>query len=95
MLLKGFIEYGENILKKLNGIFSFAIWNDKKQELFLARDHFGIKPLFYTIKNGEIIFASEIKAILANSNVDASVDKTGMSELFGLRTLSYTRNYSI
>ena len=95
MLLKGFIEYGENILKKLNGIFSFAIWNDKKQELFLARDQFGIKPLFYTIKNGEIIFASEIKAILANTNVDASVDKMGISELFGLRALPYPRNYSI
>ena len=90
VLLKGFIEYGENILKKLNGIFAFAIWNDKKQELFMARDHFGIKPFFYTIVDEELVFGSEIKVLLEHPKVDATIDKEGLMELFGLRTMSYT-----
>lgn len=92
ILLKAYIEYGIDVLKKLNGIFSFAIWNDKKQELFLARDQFGIKPFFYTIIDGKIIFASEIKAILEHPNVNYKIDKTGIAELFGLRTSTYTWN---
>lgn len=94
VLLSAFIEYKENVLKKLNGIFSFAIWNKRKQELFLARDQFGIKPLYYTTVNEELIFASEIKAILKHPNVHAKIDKQGISELFGLRSMSYTRNGS-
>ena len=92
VLLKAYIEYGTNILKKLNGIFSFAIWNDKKNELILARDHFGIKPLYYTIIDEEIVFSSEIKAILSFPHFDAKVDKTGIAELFGIRTSTYTWN---
>jgi len=63
VLLKSYIHYGNDVVHHLNGIFAFAIWNDKKQELFLARDHLGVKPLFYTIKNNTLIFASELKAI--------------------------------
>ena len=95
VLLKAFIEYGKSVLNKLNGIFSFAIWNNKKRELFLARDHFGIKPLYYTLIDGEIIFSSEIKAILSFPGIKAKIDKTGIAELFGLRSSTYTRNYSI
>ena len=94
VLLTAFIEYKENVLKKLNGIFSFAIWNDKRQELFLSRDQFGIKPLYYTYVNDDLIFASEIKAILKHPNVHAKIDKQGIAELFGLRTLPYTRSRS-
>ena len=95
ILLKAYIEYGENILKKLNGVFSFAIWNDKKQELFLARDHFGIKPLYYTIIDGELVFSTQIKAILSYPKVNAKLDKTGIAELFGLRASTHTRFNSI
>lgn len=94
VLLKAFIHYGTDILDRLNGTFSFAIWDDKKKELFLVRDHFGIKPLFYTIANNTIIFASEIKAIFEHPDVEIKLDKTGTCELFGLRTCSYTRNRS-
>lgn len=90
-MLKGYIEYGVEILKKLNGIFGFAIWNDKKQELFMARDHFGIKPFFYTLVNDEIIFSSEIKALFAHPKVEVKIDKESIAELFGLRTMPYTR----
>ena len=58
VLLKAFIFYGYDVVKHLNGIFAFAIWNKKKEELFLARDHFGIKPLFYTLNNDNLIFTS-------------------------------------
>ena len=92
VLLKGYIHFGEKILNKLNGIFSFAIWNDKKKELFLARDQFGIKPLFYTVINETIIFSSEIKGIINYPRIEAVLDKQGIQELFGLRTCTYSRN---
>lgn len=84
ILLKSYILYGKNVCEYLNGIFSFAIWNDKKQELFLARDQFGIKPLYYAVKEDYFIFASEIKAILDFPNFERILDKTGIKELFGI-----------
>ena len=84
VVLKSYIHFGTDVFKRLNGIFSFAIWNDSKNELILVRDHFGIKPLFYTIKNNTIIFASEIKAILAHPYVSPKLDSQGISELLGL-----------
>ena len=95
VLLKAFIHFGTDILHRLNGIFSFAIWNDYKKELILVRDHFGIKPLYYTITDNTIIFATEIKAILAYPNFEVSIDKQCLCELFGIRTCSYTWNRGI
>ena len=95
ILLKSYIHFGKEVVKHLNGIFSFAIWNAQKQELFLARDHFGIKPLYYTIKNGNFIFASEIKAILKHPDVKAEIDGTGISELFGIGPAHSPRKDSI
>ena len=60
----------------------------------MARDHFGIKPFFYTIVDNEIIFSSEIKAILIHQKVNAKIDKIGLCELFGLRTMSHTRTWN-
>lgn len=84
VLLKGFVYWGKNLLTKLNGIFSFAIWNNSTKELFLARDYFGIKPLYYTQINGNFIFSSEIKAILQHPEVTTIVDSSGLCELIGL-----------
>ena len=84
VLLKAFVFYGYKVVNHLNGIFAFAIWNKNKNELFMARDHFGVKPLFYSIKNGEIIFASEVKALLEFPSIYPSIDKDGISELFGI-----------
>lgn len=75
IILKGYISFKEKILEKLNGNFSFIIWNEKEETLFVARDRFGIKPMFYTILDDEIIFASEIKGILQNENVKRVLDK--------------------
>ena len=84
VILKAFIKYGTDIIKNLNGIFSFAIWNETKNELFLVRDHFGIKPLYYTIHENTIIFASEVKALLKHPSVKPMLDSTSICELFGL-----------
>ena len=84
ILLKSYIHYGENVVNHLNGIFAFAIWNSKKEELFIARDHFGIKPFFYTINNRTFIFASEIKALFEYPGVEKVIDNQGISELFGI-----------
>ena len=84
VLLKSYIYYGNEVVKHLNGIFSFAIWNSQKQELFLARDHFGVKPLYYTQFDNSFIFASEIKAIFKYPGIEKVIDKQGISELFGI-----------
>lgn len=84
VLLKAYIYYGKSVCEYLNGIFAFAIWNNKEKELFMARDHFGIKPLYYSIKNNNFIFASEIKTILKHDEVKSVIDNEGICELFGI-----------
>ena len=84
VLLKGFIAYGYDIVSHLNGIFAFAVWDSKKEELFLARDHFGVKPLFYTQVDNHFVFASEIKALFRFPNVEKIVNDQGIGELFGI-----------
>ena len=84
VLLKSYIYYGKNIVHHLNGIFAFAIWDQKNEELFIARDHFGIKPLFYTMQNNSFIFASEIKAIFQYPGVKKILNSQGIAELFGI-----------
>ncbi len=73
-VLRLYREYGIDALKQLRGMFALAIWDEERGELTLARDRIGIKPLYYTIQNGTLIFASEIKAILAHPAVSAELD---------------------
>lgn len=84
VLLMSYIAWDVNCIKKFNGIFAFAIYDEEKEQVFLARDQMGVKPLFYSINNKNIIFASEIKAILANPMVKAQIDREGITELFAL-----------
>lgn len=84
VLLKTYIEYGENCAEKLNGIFSFVVDDGLKDRIFLCRDRFGVKPLFYTFFNGKLLFASEIKALLEYPNMKAVIDKNGLSQIFGI-----------
>jgi len=82
VLLNGFAEWGLGILDRLNGMFAFAIWNRKTRTLTLARDRYGIKPLYYTLCNGSLLFASEIKAFLLYPEFQAGVDPEALLEYF-------------
>ncbi len=81
VVLHGYIQWGQLVVQKLNGIFAFAIWEEKERRLFLARDRMGVKPLFYKEHTGGLLFASEIKTILAFPTVEAQLDAQGAAEL--------------
>ncbi len=73
-------KYGEGFVEKLPGAFSFAIWDEASQSLICARDRFGEKPFYYaTGNNGEFVFASEIKAIIASGLIEPIIDKESLS----------------
>ncbi len=84
LVMGAYIRWGAGCLHYMNGIFAFSIWNSKSKELFLARDRFGIKPLYYTISGDSLIFASEIKGILTHPSVPAILDKNGICEVLGM-----------
>jgi len=81
VVLYAYQEYGKHCVKKFNGIFALAIWDNKKKKLFLARDHLGVKPLYYYFKEGKFLFASEIKCILISNEIKAQINKTVFSEI--------------
>ena len=84
VLLTSYIRWGLDCIKKFNGIFAFAIYDENEKRVVLARDVMGVKPLFYTMKNGTFIFGSEIKALFKHPYVEPVVDKDGLTELFAL-----------
>lgn len=84
VLLHTYLEWGEDCVRHLNGIFAFAIWDEAEQKLFLGRDHLGVKPLFYTERGSAVLFASEIKALLAHPAVKPELDQDGLAEIFGM-----------
>jgi asparagine synthase (glutamine-hydrolysing) len=75
-------EYGEGMLEKLHGQFAFALWDQRKRQVILARDRFGICPLFYTQRGDWLLFGSEIKALLASGMVTAKPDPRGIHQIF-------------
>lgn len=84
VVLKAYIKYGEKCAEMLNGIFAFAVYDTNNKSLFLCRDKVGVKPFFYYEYNGGLLFASEIKALLASGVVKPVIDETGLYELFFL-----------
>lgn len=78
-LLHAYAEWGEGMLNKLNGIFAFAIWDRKRNELFVARDHFGVKPLYYFLTDGLFVCASELKAVAALDISDGDLDREAIA----------------
>ncbi|MBN1933388.1 MAG: asparagine synthase (glutamine-hydrolyzing) [Anaerolineae bacterium] len=74
-------RYGPACLEYLNGQFAFAIWDERAHSLFIARDRLGIRPLYYTVQAGALIFASEIKALLADPRVPAALDPVALDEI--------------
>lgn len=84
VILTGFMAFGSEFVKELNGIFSFGIWDENRHVLYLARDRFGVKPLFYTVIDHTIVFGSEIKALFEYPGMKPRVTKEGLCEIFGL-----------
>lgn len=86
VLLTAFVEWGKDCLRRLNGMFHFAVWDNRDRRLTLARDHVGIKPLYYfqqparANQPGSFIFASEVKAILATNLVERALDPVALNE---------------
>ncbi|HMI78421.1 MAG TPA: asparagine synthase (glutamine-hydrolyzing) [Ferruginibacter sp.] len=82
VLVQMYALHGADCLKYLNGQFSFCIWDKKKQEMFLARDRVGIRPLFYWAKNGAFAFCSEIKGLFTLGQVDKKIRPESLAEVF-------------
>lgn len=81
VVLHAYAQWKEECLHKFNGIFGFGVWEQYRKRLFLARDRMGVKPLFYTLKDRGILFASELKTILASGLVKPALDAEGAAQL--------------
>lgn len=84
VLLTAYIEWEEKCVDFLNGIFAFAVWDSRKNQLFIGRDRLGVKPLFYAETKKGLLFGSELKAILAHPEMKTEIDREGLAEVFGL-----------
>lgn len=82
VLLYAYAAWGQDAIAKFNGMFAFVIWDRKRQELFLARDRYGIKPLYYTLQGSTFLFGSEVKAILAHPAYQIRLDQEAFIEYF-------------
>lgn len=84
VILTGYMEYGTEFIHQMNGIFAFAIADPIRRQLLLFRDRAGVKPLFYAVRDGEVLFASELKGLLVHPSVRPQVDHNGLCEIFGI-----------
>lgn len=85
VLVHAYEQWGEGCVNRFNGMFSFAIFNAREKSLFLARDHLGIKPLYYTWIGSKLLFSSEIKSLLQHSDCPRQVDVESLADLFTFR----------
>ena len=84
VILKAYAEWGEACVERLLGMFAFALWDARERTLFLARDRMGVKPLYYSHRNGRFRFASSAPALLAAGDEDTGLDAAGLHHLFTL-----------
>ena len=84
VIIKAYAEWGIHCVERLHGMFAFAIWDEKQQILFLARDRLGIKPLYYSHTSSQFRFASNTQALLAAGDVDASINPVALHHQFTL-----------
>jgi asparagine synthase (glutamine-hydrolysing) len=80
VLLKHWIIHGPDGIRELNGMFAFAIWDAAKKELFLVRDRIGIKPLYYSVQQGNLVFGSEMKSLLQHPDISRDMNKLSVSK---------------
>ena len=86
-ILKAFHAWGRDCLHHLHGMFAFALWDMRKRELFLARDRFGIKPLYWSRQGERFLFASNSQALLAAGGMDTRIDPVALHQLFTLHAV--------
>lgn len=82
VLVHAYEQWGERLVERLNGQFAFALYDRRAASLLLARDRFGVLPLYYAERDGDLYFASEVKALLATGEVDRALDPEGLDEVF-------------
>jgi asparagine synthase (glutamine-hydrolysing) len=88
VVLRSYLEWGEGCVRRFDGMFAFCVWNGESGELFLARDRYGIKPLYYSYTPGRgFIFASEVKALLAEGSIVPDVDREALREYFTFQNI--------
>lgn len=85
VIIAGYERWGIEVVNRLKGMFAFAILDEQKQKLFLVRDRFGIKPLYYFLQNDKLIFASELKAVIASGEVKKEMDISAFTDYFVYR----------
>lgn len=85
VVVHAYEQWGEDCVKRFNGMFAFAIWDSHKRTLFIARDHLGIKPLYYVRIGSQLVFGSEIKALLQHPECPRALDGKALAELFTFR----------
>jgi asparagine synthase (glutamine-hydrolysing) len=90
VIVHGYEQFGDDIVRRLNGMFAIAVWDSPGQKLLLARDRIGIKPLYYTITGNQLLFASEIKALL-QANIERFADRQALYEILNLGYIPGTR----
>ncbi|MDI3256947.1 MAG: asparagine synthase (glutamine-hydrolyzing) [Kyrpidia sp.] len=84
VVLVAYAQWGPACVERFNGIYAFGIWDEQREELFLARDRLGVKPLFYSPLPDALVFASELKGLLAHPRIQAEIDREGLAEVFAL-----------
>lgn len=81
VLLTAYLQWGDDCLEHLNGIFAFAVWDSARKKLFMARDRAGVKPLYYALVDGGVVFASEPKAMLLHPGIKPLIDEEGIAQI--------------
>jgi asparagine synthase (glutamine-hydrolysing) len=87
VVLHAYCQWGTECVRRFNGMFAFVVWDKPRQELFMARDRYGIKPLYYTFQHHSFIFASEQKAILVHPAVRKDINYEGLLEYFTFQNI--------
>lgn len=87
VVLNAYVEWGAQCVQRFNGMFAFAIWDKRKHQLFIARDRYGIKPLYYVFQGKSFFFGSEQKAILASPDVKRNIDLEALVEYFTFQNI--------
>ncbi len=93
VVLHAYVQWGPECVQRFNGMFAFALWDKSREELFLARDRYGIKPLYYIFQGNTFIFASEQKAMLPHPSVRKEIDLEALLEYFTFQNIFTDRTF--